>query len=59
MYFLLFEILRSPELYKQITGPSLRAELEPLADKIIREKEQSDPNYVKKKKKIIDDMEKQ
>lgn len=28
LFFLLFEILRSPELFKHITGSSLRVELE-------------------------------
>ena len=31
LFFILFELLRSPELFKHITGSSLRAELEPSA----------------------------
>lgn len=33
LFFLLFEILRSPELFKHITGTSLRVELEDEAEK--------------------------
>jgi hypothetical protein len=50
LFFLLFEILRSPELYKLITGPSLRLDLEPLHEKILKERVKADPQYVEKQR---------